>query len=105
VYDVETQGAPIATADEILKYMGEVIDENDLARHIRYNHTISTATWSGDEKRWTIDAVRTDRDQPVRFTCSLERASGVPGTGLRRRTPLQSPVPTVASTDRLRPRR
>ena len=29
-------GAPIATAAEILSYMGEVIDENDLARHIRY---------------------------------------------------------------------
>ena len=31
-------GPPIATAEEILKYMGEVIDENDLARHIRYRH-------------------------------------------------------------------
>ena len=28
-------GAPIASADEILKYMGEVIEENDIARHIR----------------------------------------------------------------------
>src|SRR5215475_4413637 len=27
--------APIATAAEILKYMGEVIDENGIARHIR----------------------------------------------------------------------
>src|SRR5438045_5585421 len=26
-------GAPIATAEEILSYMGEVIDENDLSRH------------------------------------------------------------------------
>ena len=31
--------APIASAAEILKYMGEVIEENDLARHIRYQHT------------------------------------------------------------------
>src|ERR1700750_1735269 len=29
-------GAPIATAAEILRYMGEVIDENGLAPHIRY---------------------------------------------------------------------
>src|SRR4051812_5579282 len=28
--------APIATAKEILSYMGEVIAENDLGRHIRY---------------------------------------------------------------------
>ena len=33
-------GTPIATAAEILKYMGEVIDENDLGRHIRYGHRI-----------------------------------------------------------------
>ena len=36
-------GPPIATADEIRKYMGEVIEENDLGRHIRYNHKISSA--------------------------------------------------------------
>src|SRR5215469_10611637 len=30
------RGAPIATADQILGYMGEVIEENDLTRHIRY---------------------------------------------------------------------
>src|SRR5499433_3484171 len=41
-------GAPIATAAEILKYMSEVIDENDLARHIRYRHRIDRASWSSD---------------------------------------------------------
>jgi len=49
-------GAPIATAEEIIRYMGEVIDENDLDRHIRYGHTISSAVWSSDERRWTITA-------------------------------------------------
>src|SRR5712672_301080 len=29
-------GPPIATAAEMRTYMGEVIDENDLAKHIRY---------------------------------------------------------------------
>src|ERR1700738_246914 len=29
-------GPPIATAAEILSYMSDVIDANDLARHIRY---------------------------------------------------------------------
>ncbi|MBL6852691.1 MAG: NAD(P)/FAD-dependent oxidoreductase [Alphaproteobacteria bacterium] len=49
-------GAPIATADEIRKYMGEVIAENDLSRHIRYNHKILSASWSRKEARWTITA-------------------------------------------------
>src|ERR1700685_4508092 len=33
-------GAPIASADEILKYLGEVIAENGLESHIRYRHRI-----------------------------------------------------------------
>src|SRR3954453_23990708 len=40
-------GAPIATAEEIRRYMGEVIAENDLAGHIRYRHRIASAAWSG----------------------------------------------------------
>src|SRR6478735_4410282 len=31
--------APITSAAEILKYMGDVIEENDLGSHIRYRHT------------------------------------------------------------------
>ena len=44
--------APIATAAEILAYMGEVIEENDLGRHIRYQHKIASASWS---PRTTLD--------------------------------------------------
>jgi len=64
-------GPPIATAEEILTYMGEVIEENDLAKHIRYHHRITSATWSSEENRWTIEGHRTDTDEPVRFTCSF----------------------------------
>jgi cation diffusion facilitator CzcD-associated flavoprotein CzcO len=60
--------APIATSAEILRYMGEVIDENDLARHIRYRHKIVAAGWSSGENRWTIEATRTDTGEVVRFT-------------------------------------
>ena len=63
--------APIATAEEILKYMGEVIDENDLGSHIRYNHKISTATWSSAEKLWTIDATNTSTGEVFRFTTNF----------------------------------
>ncbi len=64
-------GPPIATAAEILSYMGEVIDDNDLARHIRYRHRILSANWSSDENLWTIEAVKTDSDEPVRFTANF----------------------------------
>ena len=63
--------APIATAEEILRYMGEVIEENDLARHIRYGHRIDSAHWSSADNHWTIEATRTDTGEPVRFTCNF----------------------------------
>ncbi len=54
------RGPPIATAAEILAYMGEVIEENDLARHIRYRHRILSARWSSESCLWTITAERAD---------------------------------------------
>jgi cation diffusion facilitator CzcD-associated flavoprotein CzcO len=63
--------APIATADEILKYMGEVIAENDLARHIRYKHWIDSASWSSQANLWTVEAHRTDTGERFRFTTSF----------------------------------
>ena len=64
-------GPPIATADEIRGYMGEVIAENDLGRHIRYGHKISSAHWSTEDKRWTLEGTRTDTGEPVRFTANF----------------------------------
>jgi cation diffusion facilitator CzcD-associated flavoprotein CzcO len=65
------RGPPIATAEQILGYMGEVIEENDLARHIRYRHLISAASWSSETNRWTIEATRTDSGEAVRFTANF----------------------------------
>jgi cation diffusion facilitator CzcD-associated flavoprotein CzcO len=64
-------GPPIATAEEILAYMGEVITENDLARHIRYKHRIETASWSSETKRWTIEAVKVDSGARKIFTANF----------------------------------
>ncbi|WGS00781.1 NAD(P)/FAD-dependent oxidoreductase [Bradyrhizobium sp. ISRA443] len=63
--------APIATAAEILKYMGEVIEENHLAPHIRYRHTITAAKWSNETNLWTIDATRIDTGEKLRFTTNF----------------------------------
>ncbi len=64
-------GAPIATADEILKYMGEVIDDNDLGRHIRYHHEVGSASWSTTDNRWTITATETGTDRTHTFTANF----------------------------------
>ena len=47
-------GAPIAVKDEIVKYLAEVIEQDQLDDHIRYEHTITAASWSSDDQRWTL---------------------------------------------------
>lgn len=64
-------GAPIASAEEILKYMGEVIDENQIDKHIRYQHWIETASWSSEEQQWTISGIRKDNNKPIKITANF----------------------------------
>ncbi len=64
-------GAPIATAAEILHYIGEVIADNNLAPHIRYRHEIRSASWSSKDKVWSIEAVRKDTGAVVRLTAGF----------------------------------
>jgi cation diffusion facilitator CzcD-associated flavoprotein CzcO len=65
------KGAPIATAEEILRYLGEVIEENDLGQHIRYRHRVSSARWSSRDNRWTLEGGRADTGEAVRFTANF----------------------------------
>ncbi len=64
-------GPPIATAEEILTYMNEVIDENGIGPNIRYGHTITSATWSSAENLWTIKAVRKADGAALTFTANF----------------------------------
>jgi len=63
--------APIATRAEIMTYLAEVIEENDLAAHIRYGHRVLRASWSSADKNWAIEAARTDSGEAVRFTANF----------------------------------
>ena len=51
--------------------MNEVVQDNDLARHIRYHHRIDRAAWSGADSLWTVEATRTDTGEPCRFTANF----------------------------------
>jgi cation diffusion facilitator CzcD-associated flavoprotein CzcO len=63
--------APIATAAEILNYMGEVIEENGLGNHIRYRHRICTAHWSSRDNKWMLEATRLDTGESLSFTANF----------------------------------
>ena len=64
-------GPPIATAGEILAYVGEVIEEHDLGDRIRYRHRIDSASWSSEEARWTVRATRTDTGEGCTFSAGF----------------------------------
>ena len=64
-------GAPIATAAEIRTYMGDVIDENDLGRHIRYGNRVTEASWSSDDNRWTVTIEQVSTGDTLRLTANF----------------------------------
>jgi monooxygenase len=62
------RGPSIAEGKEILSYLDEVIDEDDLHPHIRYRHRVTAASWSSQDGRWSVEVVREDTGQQLRFT-------------------------------------
>jgi cation diffusion facilitator CzcD-associated flavoprotein CzcO len=64
-------GTPIASAEAILTYMGEVITENGIGPHIHYGHRITHCSWSSRDNLWTVEAVRKQDGAKVTFTCSF----------------------------------
>ena len=64
-------GPPIATAEEIRKYMGEVIEENELAPYIRYRHRVTSAEWSSADGHWRITAECNETGETKRFTANF----------------------------------
>ncbi|SDC52970.1 Predicted flavoprotein CzcO associated with the cation diffusion facilitator CzcD [Geodermatophilus telluris] len=62
------RGPSIAAGEEILNYLDEVIEEDDLAGHIRYHHKVTAARWSTEERRWTVDVTRGDTGEQLRLT-------------------------------------
>ena len=81
-----------------------MIEENELARHIRYRHHIERATWSSEDNLWTLDAVRTDtgdhRVQVPEANATRHRAGrGNKQPYDRSRIHLDRPVIKIASHD------
>ncbi|MAL78400.1 MAG: FAD-containing monooxygenase EthA [Sneathiella sp.] len=61
--------APIATADKILRYLNEALDENDLRQHIRFSCTVISASWSSDEARWTLEVANGETGEIEQYGC------------------------------------
>lgn len=48
----------IADGHKILSYIREAAAENDVDRHIRYQHKVLAANWSSSDNRWLVTAER-----------------------------------------------
>jgi cation diffusion facilitator CzcD-associated flavoprotein CzcO len=59
----------IADGPSILAYVNETAAENDIDRHIRYNHMVKRADWDTATAAWTVTAEV--NGAPVKFTCNF----------------------------------
>lgn len=66
-----TGSKSIADGGSILHYVRDTARENGVDRRIRYRHKVVRAEWSGEDARWTVEAVRTDTGEAVRLTCGF----------------------------------
>ena len=64
-------GTPIASAQAILDYMGDVIEENGIGPHIHYGHRITKAAWDSKANLWTIEAIRKSDGAAVTFSANF----------------------------------
>ncbi len=55
-----TAAKSIADGPSILSYVREAAAENDVERHIRFDHKVTDASWSSETARWTVTAARSD---------------------------------------------
>ncbi len=62
-------GTPIASAQAILDYMGEVIEENGIGEHIRYGRRITACNWDSKTNLWTVEA--SGKHGSETFTCNF----------------------------------
>ena len=65
------QAKAIADGPAILAYIKETAAEYDVDRHIRYEHQATRAAWSSEDATWTVDVLRKDTGETVRFACRL----------------------------------
>ncbi|MEM1197774.1 MAG: NAD(P)/FAD-dependent oxidoreductase [Pseudomonadota bacterium] len=65
------RGVPIATAEEILKYLDEAIEEQGLRGHIHNGLKVESAVWSTDKARWTLTVVDAGSGERWQVSCAF----------------------------------
>ena len=61
----------IADGPAILQYVQETAAENDVERHIRYQHRVVLASWSSPRAAWAVKVYREDTGEVREFVCNM----------------------------------
>jgi monooxygenase len=61
----------LADGPSILEYIRETARELDLERLIRYQRRVVHASWSSEQRRWTVEVEHTDTGERSRMTCGF----------------------------------
>jgi len=64
-------GDPIASAERIREYMGEVIADNGIDEHLRFHRQVLDASWSSEVKRWTVHVRDLTTGADERYSCEF----------------------------------
>jgi len=64
-----TQYKGIADGDDIHRYICDAADENDITRHIRFGHKVTSADWNSSTARWQL-TVRLADGSDRKYICN-----------------------------------
>ena len=64
-------GQPIASADSILDYMNEVIEEEHIDEHIRYQHEVTAASWDSSDQVWRVRIYNKANHKEFTLSCNF----------------------------------
>ncbi len=64
-------GNPIAAGADILNYLEEAIEEDDLEQHIRYQHKVIAAAWSSEEQQWQVTVQQGNASGQITLRCNF----------------------------------
>ncbi len=62
-------GKALADGTSIRRYVEETAEENDISRHIRFDHRVTGASWDSGEGRWTVSATDNTSGKALQFSC------------------------------------
>jgi monooxygenase len=69
-----TSPKSISPGEDIRDYIAATAREEGIDRNIRFRHRVKRASWSSQQARWTVEAVRESpggRDEHVTLTCNF----------------------------------